>query len=100
MLESEAAHIIQIRRELDPMGGVLVVAPVPASAEVPSSVVEEAIRDALAEAEEKAITGQALTPFLLERVSELTKGTTMRANVALLKKNAVIAARLARALRA
>lgn len=96
----KAAHIIQIKRELAPIGGVLVVAPVPTRAAVASSVVEEAVRDALAEAEEKAITGQALTPFLLRRVSELTKGTTMRANVALLNKNAVIAALLARALRA
>jgi len=95
----EAAHVIQTKRELGAEGGVLIAVPIPKEQEIPSSVVESAIGEALAQAEEEAVTGQALTPFLLKRVSELTKGESLRANIALLKNNAVIAARLARTLK-
>ncbi len=96
----EAVHIIQTKRKLGMAGGVLMVVPIPQEQEIPSPVVETAIGKALARASEEGITGQALTPFLLRRVAELTEGASLRANVALLKNNAVIAARLARALRA
>jgi pseudouridine-5'-phosphate glycosidase len=80
-------------------GGVLVVVPIPREEEIPHPVIEEAIAQALVRAEEDAITGQAVTPFLLTRVAELTKGLSVRANIALLRNNAIIAARLARALK-
>jgi pseudouridine-5'-phosphate glycosidase len=95
----ETAHIIQIRRGLGVEGGVLVVVPIPREEEIPHPVIEEAIAQALVRAEEDAITGQAVTPFLLTRVAELTKGLSVRANIALLRNNAIIAARLARALK-
>lgn len=96
----DAAHIIRIKRDLGLEGGVLIAVPIPAEEEIPSSVVEGAIGEALAQAEKEAITGQALTPFLLRRVAELTQGASLAANIALLKNNAVIAALLSRALTA
>lgn len=74
---------------------MLIVVPIPEEEEIPLSIVEGAIGKALVQAEEEAITGQALTPFLLRQTGELTKGASLRANIALLKNNAVIAARLA-----
>jgi pseudouridine-5'-phosphate glycosidase len=51
------------------------------------------------EAHEKGIHGQELTPFLLQRISELTHGKSLRANLSLLLNNARLAAQIATALR-
>jgi len=59
---------------------------------------EAAIAQALAEAGEQGVRGQALTPFLLARISELTGEASLRANPALLENNARIGARIAVAL--
>ncbi len=77
-------------------GGILVANPIPGSAELAD--VEPAIESALAEAAAKQITGKPLTPFLLARLAETTKGASIRANRALAINNAEIAAKLAVAL--
>ena len=50
------------------------------------------------EAEEKKITGNASTPFLLKRLAEITGGESVKTNVALLKNNVAVASEIARAL--
>jgi pseudouridine-5'-phosphate glycosidase len=62
--------------------------------------VESAIQEALATAESVGVTGKDLTPFLLARVSELTANASLRANLALLRQNARVAAEIAVALAA
>ena len=52
------------------------------------------------EAQDKKIHGQQLTPFLLQRVSELTYKKSLRANLSLLLNNARLAAQIAKALAA
>jgi pseudouridine-5'-phosphate glycosidase len=95
----EAARIIRTKWELGLEGGVLVTVPVPEEAELPHEVAEEAIEQAVAAAQERGITGKALTPFLLNQIAHITEGRSMVANVALLKNNAAVAARIARALK-
>lgn len=94
----EAARIIHAKWELGLEGGVLIAVPVPAEAEIPRDVMEEAIAGALAAAEGQGIKGKALTPFLLAQLNELTDGASLRANIALLQNNAAVAAEIARAL--
>ena len=53
---------------------------------------------ALAEAKEQGITGKAVTPFLLARIKALTGGRSLATNIALVKHNAQVGARLALAL--
>jgi pseudouridine-5'-phosphate glycosidase len=77
---------------------VLVTNPVPAPVAIPKSEMDPFIAQASAEAVEKNIRGQALTPFLLQRISELTGNRSMRVNLALLLNNARLAAQIARAL--
>jgi pseudouridine-5'-phosphate glycosidase len=60
--------------------------------------VEEHIRTAAREAEEKQIHGAKLTPFLLDKMNQLTAGKSMQANLALLKNNARVAALIAKEL--
>jgi pseudouridine-5'-phosphate glycosidase len=94
----EVAAILRARDTLGLPGGVLVTVPVPPDDELPASQAEEAITRALAEAEAQGVTGKAVTPFLLARVSELTGEASLRANIALLLNNARVASAIALAL--
>lgn len=74
---------------------VLVANPVPEADAIPTSEMEPFIAQANKEAHEKGIHGQELTPFLLQRITELTHGKSMRANLSLLLNNARLAAQIA-----
>lgn len=75
---------------------VLVTNPLPAGEAIAKSEMEPLIEKASKEAQEKGIHGKEVTPFLLQRINELTKGKSMRANLALLLNNARLAAHIAR----
>jgi pseudouridine-5'-phosphate glycosidase len=77
---------------------VLIVVPVPEEAAFSMVEAEGAIRQATSEADALGIHGKAVTPFLLERVSELTGGGTRAANVALLVNSARVGGLIAREL--
>ena len=62
---------------------------------LPNDEVGRAINQALEEAIIADIHGQAVTPFLLRRISELTEGASLRANLGLLRNNARVAAEIA-----
>jgi pseudouridine-5'-phosphate glycosidase len=78
--------------------GVLVANPIPAADELPLELYESALAEALAEADRRRISGRDVTPFLLEALRERTGGASLRANLALLRSNARLAATLAGAL--
>jgi pseudouridine-5'-phosphate glycosidase len=78
---------------------VLVANPVPVRDAIPAAEMEPIIERASKEAKEKKIHGKKLTPFLLERINELTRGRSMAANLSLLLNNARVAARIAHAWR-
>lgn len=75
--------------------GLLVVVPPPEDHAVPSEIIEEAVGKALKEANQRGIRGQAMTPFLLARMSGLTGGASLQANLSLLHNNARVAASIA-----
>jgi pseudouridylate synthase len=74
---------------------VLVTNPIPELDAIPRSEIEPAIEKALKDAADKKIHGPALTPFLLQRVSDLTAKRSLRANLSLLLNNALLAAQIA-----
>ncbi len=84
--------------EMGMKSAVLVCQSVPSSDALDPVEAEEAERKASHEAQQQGISGQALTPFLLRRVNELTGGKSMRANLAVLLNNAKLAAQIARAM--
>ena len=86
-----------MRRTLGLPGGQLVVNPIPAEAEIPRSEMIPVVDAALAEAEAQGIAAKEVTPFLLERIFELTEGRSLDANIALVLANARLAARIAAA---
>jgi pseudouridylate synthase len=91
----EVARVYQTQRELGMESALLVTVPVPANAEIESALLEKVLDDSLAESERQKITGREVTPFLLARMSEQSKGATLKANIALLENNARIAALIA-----
>ena len=74
---------------------VLIANPVPADQEIVAEEMEVHIQKALNAAKEKKITGKEVTPFLLQYISEHTKGESLEANMALIKNNARLGAELA-----
>jgi pseudouridylate synthase len=77
---------------------ILVTVPPPEDLAIPSQEIEELIQRAVEEARAKKITGNKLTPFLLERVSDLSHGASKKVNIALLLQNARIAAQISKEL--
>jgi pseudouridine-5'-phosphate glycosidase len=94
----EVVAIIRAREEMGLGGGMLVTVPVPAEAEWPAAEAQAIINQALADADQEGIRGKALTPYLLQRVSDLSGERSKKANIALLLNNARVAAHIARAL--
>lgn len=88
----EVAAILRAKWGLGLEGGVLVANPVPDEHGFDAAAATEA---ALADAEAQGIEGKALTPFLLKHIAEATDGKSLKANVALVKHNARIGARIA-----
>jgi pseudouridine-5'-phosphate glycosidase len=84
-----AAH--RMRAHLGLPGGQLVANPIPHAAEIPRDVILPHIEAALSEAEARGIAAKAVTPFLLQRIFEATKGASLAANIALVLSNASVA---------
>src|SRR5690606_16898128 len=74
------ARLFTVRRTLGLDGGMLVANPVGKEHEIPAARIRDHIRQAAGEAAARGIGGKALTPFLLERIVELTGGASLRAN--------------------
>lgn len=92
----DVAQIYRAHRELDLKSALLVTAPVPAEAAIPRASLNEILEQSLSDANQAKISGRDLTPFLLARMSAVSSGATLRANIALLENNARVAAQLAR----
>lgn len=96
----ELALALHTKWSLELEGGVLVANPIPREYEMDYHHVDLAIRRAIGEAEVREIHGKDITPFLLSRIEELTKGASLEANIRLVLNNARVGAKLARAFQA
>lgn len=92
------ARFIRTKWDLGLAGGVVLSTPVPEAAAMPREEIDRLTDQALAEARDQGITGKAVTPFLLARIKALTGGRSLATNIALIKHNAQVGARLALAL--
>jgi pseudouridylate synthase len=92
---TELASAVRLHLSLGLGTGVLIANPIPITDEMASELYDLALHTALSEAETHRIRGRAVTPFLLDRMRALTGGDSVRANVALLRHNAQVAAAVA-----
>ena len=93
---AEVARIFTARTR--PMTGMLVAVPIPVDAALDAATLDAVLRAALREADDAAIVGAAVTPFVLGRIAEATAGQSVPANLALAEHNAEVAALIAVAL--
>jgi pseudouridylate synthase len=94
----EVARVMRTQVELGLADRAIVVAnPLPADQQVDPELHDLVLAEALAAAAAEGIRGGATTPFLLDRFHRDTRGATLEANVALVRRNAALAARIARA---
>jgi pseudouridylate synthase len=89
------ASTLKVKWDLNLKGGAVIANPIPEEFAMDEKMINDVIESALKEAEEKQISGKNVTPFLLGKVKELTEGKSLDANIALVKNNAVVGAKLA-----
>jgi pseudouridine-5'-phosphate glycosidase len=94
---AEIAQFVVARRALGISGGMLIGNPVPREMEISLSRLEKYIAVAIAEAERAGIRGKAVTPYLLQRIFEMSAGRSLETNVALIVDNARVASLIAAA---
>ena len=88
-----AAHLMRARLGLT--GGQLIANPIPEPDEIPHDKIGPIIEQALIAAEQQGIAAKEVTPFLLGHILNLTAGASLTANIALVRNNARLAARIA-----
>ncbi len=85
----------KIRDQLALPGGQLIANPVPKENEIPFREIEPIVNVAANEAIQNNIKAKEVTPFLLSKINELTKGKTLKSNIELIKNNAKLASKIA-----
>ena len=93
----DIANFQKARQTLGIVGGMLIANPIPLESEIPQEEMAGYIRQALSDAEKAGVLGKAVTPWLLSRMLDITKGRSLVANIALVENNARLAAKIARA---
>ena len=93
----EVATLMATKWSMGLKGGIVVANPIPQSSEIIASEIAPVIEQAVAEAARQNISGKNVTPFLLARLAEVTGGRSLKANLALVKHNAAVAAEIAKA---
>jgi pseudouridine-5'-phosphate glycosidase len=96
----QQARFIRTKWQLGLTGGVVFGNPVPEAAAMKNEEIDGIIEEALRDADAQGVKGKDLTPFLLDRIVNLTGGRSLATNIALVKHNALVGARLAVALHA
>lgn len=89
------ADVIALQATLGMSNGFVVANPIPDEHALESKAIEAHIAQAILEAEAKGVARKAVTPFLLQRIFELTEGQSLKANIELVLNNARVASLLA-----
>lgn len=91
----EIAAAVKAKDALGLSGGMLVANPVPEEYSMDPDKIEAVISEAVEEAKALGITGKKVTPFLLEKIRNVTGGDSLFTNVKLVLNNAALAAKIA-----
>ena len=94
----ELAAAFRAKLDMGLNGGMLVTNPIPEEYSMPTDVINQAIDQAINEANKLGIHGKETTPFLLAKVKDLTGGDSLSANIQLVLNNARLAAMTAKEL--
>lgn len=92
---SEIAQLLKAKEQTGLKGSVVVACPIPSEWEIGFETMDKIISEALKECENRGISGKKVTPFLLDRIKELTNGRSLDANIGLVQNNAMIGGEIA-----
>ena len=95
--EDEVAAILAAQDALGLPGGLLVANPIPEAEQLDPALHARVLEEGLQALRREGIKGKAVTPFLLERFHAVTEGESLRVNAQLIRHNARLGARIARA---
>ncbi|MGB0900616.1 pseudouridine-5'-phosphate glycosidase [Halocynthiibacter sp.] len=91
----DIARAQKMRTQLGLPGGQLVANPIPETSEIAAETLAPVIAQAISEADKQGVAAKSVTPFLLQRIFELTEGKSLAANIDLVLNNARLAAKIA-----
>ncbi len=94
----EAASIIKMKRAMKLDGGILITNPIPEEDSYDPKEIDKAIEEALKDAEKDGIKGKETTPYLLAKITEITGGRSLDANIKLVYNNAKVGGQIAKEL--
>ena len=92
---SEIAKVMLNQKHLSLKGGMLVCNPIPKEFSIDSTIIENSINSSMEIAKKNNVKGKDLTPFLLQNITSLTEGETLKSNIKLMYNNAKLAAKIA-----
>ena len=91
----EIAKLLKTKWSLSLDGGVLVTNPIPKEYSMDEKKIDDAISEALCEMEKLGIKGNKTTPYLLAKIKDITKGSSLESNIALVFNNCDLASKIA-----
>lgn len=91
----EIAKALKAKDELNMKGSMVIANPIPLEYAMDSSYINNAINDAIIEAEKLGIKGKETTPYLLDKIQKLTEGKSLAANIQLVYNNVKLGAQIA-----
>jgi pseudouridine-5'-phosphate glycosidase len=94
---NDLAKIVYTKEKLNLKGGLLVVNPIPIDDSIDGNYMNDIIEKAVKQSVKDHIEGKDVTPYLLKKIVEETKGKSLQANLALVYHNATVGAMLAKA---
>lgn len=94
--EKEIADIFNTNIKINMQTGMIVANPIPKEYEIEKEIMDKTISEALSEMKKNNISGKKVTPYLLSKIVELTKGDSLKANIELVKNNVRLACRIAK----
>ena len=94
----EIAKLLETKWDLNLQGGVLVTNPIPSEYSMDEKVINKAIDEAIDDMNKEGIIGNKTTPYLLNRIKELTNGDSLKSNIKLVYNNCDLASKIAKEL--
>jgi pseudouridine-5'-phosphate glycosidase len=91
---SEIASVLKTKYDLNLDGGMLVANPIPLEFSMNAGVIGKVIDEAIIEMDKLGVIGKEQTPYLLGKIVELTKGDSLKSNIALVYNNCKLASKI------
>ena len=91
----EIVDIMAARDAFGEPSALLVANPLPTALQLDPGVLDDAMGEALALAAERGIRGKAVSPFLLDRIQQVTGGASVEVNLSIARGNIELAGQIA-----